>query len=761
MACLMTLLQANAQQISGRVVDEQSQPMSYVNVVLINRADSGFIQGVVTKDDGTFVISTENHNALLRLSSVGYTNLYLDVRPGNMGDIRMQHDEKMLGEVEVKGHMPSYRITPEGMLTNVENTVLSKLGTGEDVLAHVPGIIKSGDGIEVFGKGAPLIYINGRLMRDASELDQLKSENIKSIEVITNPGAKYDASVRAVVKIRTKSVNGEGFGFDVRSSYYQWENTDLIEQLNWNYRKRRLDVFGTIYYASINNHYEGNIATIVNVDTLWQQNFYQNGYNKVMRLRNTVGANYAIDDNNSIGFKYTLEVHPKEKNHSIMTSEITANNAPYDRLENTVNDIDSYHPNHLLNVYYNGKIGKVGIDFNADYLKNQSGSTAVYDERSEIQNRTVHARNEERNEMIASKLAIDIPLLGGGLTVGAEYTHTTRHDDYINPEQYVPTSFAKLSESHMAPFAEYSRQISSFQVTAGLRYEWVNFDYYENGVRLDEQSRSFGNVFPSVSVGTQIGKVQLQMGYTAKTRRPSYGQLSNNVTYGNRFLLQSGNPLLRHEYIHDLSLMGVWKFMQFSVGYNDRRNAIIIWADQVADNSAVTRVSQTNIPTLKSVLAQVAAAPQIGLWQPELSISMQKQWLTLSTPVGNYRMNAPLFMFSFNNVFDFGRGWLATLDADLTTKGNQENLYSSRCSGGVDVSITKSWLHDRLSIRLQGSDLFYTNKQGMLMRAGQMQSEQTSWSDSREIALTLRYKFNTTRSKYKGTGAGNAEKNRL
>lgn len=95
---------------------------------------------------------------------------------------------------------------------------------------------KKGEGFEVFGKGAPLIYINGREIRDVSELDQLKSEDIKNVEFITNPGANYDASVKCVVKIRTKPVQGEGFGFDVRSSYYQSENTDLVEQLNWNYR---------------------------------------------------------------------------------------------------------------------------------------------------------------------------------------------------------------------------------------------------------------------------------------------------------------------------------------------------------------------------------------------------------------------------------------------------------------------------------------------------------------------------------------------
>lgn len=97
------------------------------------------------------------------------------------------------------------------------------MGTAEDVLKHIPGLQKKNDAYEVFGKGSPIIYVNGRLLRDLSELDQLKSEDIKNVELITSPGARYDASVKAVVKITTRPIKGEGFGFDVRSGYNQWE----------------------------------------------------------------------------------------------------------------------------------------------------------------------------------------------------------------------------------------------------------------------------------------------------------------------------------------------------------------------------------------------------------------------------------------------------------------------------------------------------------------------------------------------------------
>jgi hypothetical protein len=671
-------------------------------------------------------------------------------------------DNYALKGVTVKGHVPQYQMTTEGIQTNVENTVLSKLGTGEDVLAHVPGIMKKDGAFEVFGKGAPLIYINGRLMRDASELDQLKSEEIKSIELITNPGSKYDASVKAVVKIRTKALKGEGFGFDVRSSYFQSENTDLVEQLNWNYRHNSLDVFGTFHYALDNGHYPSITNTLVETDTLWKQHFLQDFHPQKQTFRNVIGTNYAFNDDNSLGFRYTMILRPDYKTTSTVVSDITANNTIYDHLDNTLDTRSSFHPSHLLNVYFRGKIGKMGIDFNTDYLYNKTNGHTTYDERStDKQSRIVTSDNTERNELIASKLTLDHPLLGGELNVGAEYTHTKRNDDYINAEQYVPTSFAELREQHIAPFVEYSRQCPIGQFSAGLRYEWVDFDYYENSLHLDEQSRSFGNLFPSLSFGTQIGKVQMQLGYSAKTRRPTYQQLSNNVTYGNRFLLQSGNPFLSHEYIHTLSLMGVWKFLQFSIGYNDRRDAIIYWAEQQKENPAVSRITYTNIPTLKSLVINLSVAPKFGIWSPEFSVFMHKQWLTLHTDIATYRMNTPIFQFSLDNAFDFGHGWVASVNGWLTTKGNDENTRLTKTESSVGVSITKSLLGDCLSIQAKGSDIFHTEKTGTLLYAGVMQTEQISWRDSREFTLTIRYKFNTTRSKYKGTGAGNDEKNRL
>ena len=757
-----TGLRANAQSVSGKVFDENKKPIPYANVIILSAKDSTFIVGTTTADDGSFNFKEVTLGNILKASFVGYEPFTTVLSNQDNLTIVLKEDAKMMKEVVVKGSAPLHKMTTEGIQTNIENTILSKLGTCEDVLTHVPGLTKKKDGYEVFGKGTPIIYINGRQMRDVTELERLKSSDIKSVEVITNPGSKYNAAVRAVVKIRTKKAIGDGFGFDVRSAYYQSENVDLSEQLNWKYRHKHLELFGTHGYSLDNSLEHSTTTTIVHADTLWQQDFTQKVPDKNSIVKNTIGADYQLNDSNSVGIKYMINFPHDFPLSVFISSDVTANGTFYDHINTFATCKQSHRPSQFINFYYVGKIGKMDIDFNADYLYNkQNNHTTSREESRNKTSRTVTSDNQERNRLFASKLTLGYPVLGGNLSVGAEYTYTNRNDTYSNPENYVPSSSAQLKESNIAPFMEYKHQLSICQLTAGLRWEAVHFNYYENGQHIANQSRSFSNLFPSISAATQIGDLQMQLSYAARTCRPSYRQLSNNVTYGNRFLMQSGNPLLQHEYIHDISLGAMWKFIQFGISYNDRRHAIVFWSEQDSHNSAISRLTYTNLPSIKTISTQLAFSPTIGIWTPESTALMKKQWLTLHTSTKTYKLNKPIWQFSFNNTFDFGKGWLLSMESYLVTKGDGEiaSLVSNR--GSLDINLTKSFLKDRLALRIGGTDLFHTQKEGGISYTESMETQYIGTYDSRQFVLTVTYKFNTSRSKYKGTGAGQAEKNRL
>lgn len=205
----------------------------------------------------------------------------------------------------------------------------------------------------------------------------------------------------------------------------------------------------------------------------------------------------------------------------------------------------------------------------------------------------------------------------------------------------------------------------------------------------------------------------------------------------------------------------MWKFVQLGVSYRDRRHAIVFWNEQDKHNSSVSRITYTNLPSIKILSARLSFAPTIGIWTPEFSAAMKKQWLTLQTRMKTYKLNKPIFHFSFNNTFNFGKGWLLSMESYLVRKGDDEIGALACNTGSLDINLTKSFLKDRLAFRIGGTDLFHTQKGGGIGYTESMETIQVSTYDSRQLVLTVTYKFNTSRSKYKGTGAGQAEKKRL
>ena len=670
---------------------------------------------------------------------------------------------KELGEVVVKAHLPQYKKTHEGLLTNVAGTMLSKMGTAEDVLKHVPSIVKKKDGYEVVGKGTPIIYINGRKMQDISELDNIKSSDIKSVEVIQNPGAAYDASVNAVIKIKTIKKKGEGFGFDTRSVYWYNKRDNIIQQVNMNYRHNGLNLFATYKFSDATWMQKATYEQTVHVDTLWQQHNNDEVTGRIESNRLICGFSYDFNANHSIGARYTLTSPGYSRSKDFFDSQVTADGKFYDYIKTDGLTVDKDNPSHQLNAYYNGALGKTTIDLNTDLYFSTNRAYAYSAEQSqEHDSRNINSKNRVSNKMVAAKLVITSPLLGGNLSYGAEYINTHRNDDYeVNRTDLLANSYSKLEEQTASPFIQYARLTPIGNITVGLRYEYVRFKYYDAGIYQPEQSRSFRNLFPTISYGAKIGKVMAQLSYSVKTSRPSYSQLSNNVSYMNRFTRQTGNPYLDNETNHRVELSGVWKFIQFMVNYKDSRNAIIYWAEQMPGNEAITMISRKNVKSLKSMTAYISAAPKIGIWAPQINLGMQKPWFTLHTDVASYRLNRPIFMGNFNNAFSLPYGITLNVDYRYQSKGNTMNVYLAKEQHVLDVSISKSFLKDALTLEIKGNDLLYKCWDADLLYNQKMELLQVSKRGTRDLQLTLRYKFNTTRSKYKGTGAGNAELNRL
>lgn len=184
--------------------------MPYANVFLLNQQDSTFIKGTVSDENGAFSLDGYQNGDILKVSAMGYKTNYLVCHNESIGNITLLDDAKLLGEVVVKGHRNYVKSNNMGLNVSMIGNPLSKLGSALDAIKQMPLISGIGTNISVLGKGAPEIYINHRKVRDNSELQQLSSQNIERVEIITNPGAKYEADVKSVIIIHTKSRMQDG-----------------------------------------------------------------------------------------------------------------------------------------------------------------------------------------------------------------------------------------------------------------------------------------------------------------------------------------------------------------------------------------------------------------------------------------------------------------------------------------------------------------------------------------------------------------------
>ena len=758
--CLSAMTPMMAQNITGKVMNTKGEPLAFANVVLLNRTDSAFVKGAVSGEDGSFAIDSSCNGGIIKVTSVGYKTICKDCTGENVGIIKMEEDSKMLGEVVVKSSRPVTAIKGNALVTTVANSQLSHAGTANDVLRQVPMVTGRDGNFEVFGKGTPLIYINGRVVQDKNELAQLNSQDIKNVEVVTNPGAKYDASVKSVIRIRTKPSQGEGFGGTLRAQNGYRHYFVSMEQANLKYRKGGLEVFTNLnYYGGKFYSYEStNMET--QGSTNWLQKIESFNHMRNNEFFGKFGLSWMLNEHHSIG-AYYINGAGLQKPASDYTSTSFANGNLEDVVSSAVRKRTHSVPKHHANIYYNGEIGKLGIDFNMDYMWRKKRETS---NQSEIninhEKNLVTSTSIGHSRMFAEKLILSYPLWKGQLEVGNEYTASQMLNDFNINMATIGNSNTKSDEKNMAGFVTVSQLFGKIAVEAGLRYEHVNFKYTENGQFKEDQSKTYNNVFPSLSISTQIGKTQLALNYTSKMQRPSYDDLDGTINYINRLTLGSGNPYLSPVKIHTVELMGAWKQFFVKVAYENRKNATIGTTKPYGKDGEVKLLTMENTPKIQQLQAFLGAQFQIGIWQPSINMGIIKQWFSGEYLGGHKSYGNPLGIVQFQNAIHLpGDIWM-NIDMEWNSRGNKDNMklgYSS-C---LNAKLYKAFCKERFSISLEANDIFNKSNRYITFYNKDVTLWQNGTSDNRALLLTLQYNFNTSRDRYKGKGAGNAEINRF
>lgn len=810
-AVIMSLnTMAKTHDVGGRVTDENGQPMAFVNVVLLSLPDSTFVQGAVTDEQGHFKIVTSTNEGLFKVSSIGYETQYLKAADGLT--IRMKEETQALGEVVVKSQLPKTHAKGDAMRTTVAGTILEKAGTVSDALSKIPSLEAERDGaVKVLGRGDAEVYINGRRVHDEKELSRLRSDQIQHVDVIQNPGARYAASTKAVVRITLKKAQGDGFGFhDSAQGVYQYGHT-ITNNLDVNYRTGGLDITASLWagrYGHAKSTQENILTYYAGPDRIDGVSSKENYKNVWRGWSPQLQVNYMLDENHSFGAFYKYDSHPSGGYSSLFYTDSYENNIFKERSESDINQDDKF-TKHIFNAYYNGKAGQLSIDLNIDGLFDDTQSPGSTTEKTlpqplpvmegsdysrengkhaerhsaplprregqgggsvgDVSFRSIQSNTVSSNNFWATKLIFGYPVMKGNFSLGGEYSYNHRTDAYdfmATDAVPVKTTDTEINEKSAAVFAEYGRQFGKVFAQVGLRYEHLTNDYFNFGKKQDEVCRDYGDWFPTLVVSAPVGKVQLSLSYRRDIERPNYSNLTSSTVYINRYTYQSGNPYLRPTYTHSIVLNTAYKWMNLTLNYGRIKDALTMSTEPYPGytDPFVSLVRFINSQEDYDRLTVIASArPVIGCWHPTWSVVAMFQNYKSPTATGEViTLSQPWINGSWQNTIQLPRDLRLSADLEWATKGEYNNFHITKPRFVGSLGLQKDFSLRRLgtlTADLRCIDIFNGNQTDAILYGYR---ELTLHNPTRRtFTLDLTWKFNEARSKYRGSGAGEKQKARM
>lgn len=755
-------VQKSGTKLSGHIVDEKGAPMPFANVSLLSVADSSFITGGVSNENGDFVIPCQMKHIIAKISTIGYKTVIRNAAVGKMGTITLQPETYTIKGVEIKGEIPQYKMVTGGMAVDVQHSVLHDVGTADDLLSMIPMVQKRDGKFEVLAKGEPEIYINNKKVTGTNELKMLKTADIKNVEVITAPGAKYNAEVNAVIRIKTLKPQGDGFSLSLYNQSRlnnKWYNYD---DLTLKYRTNGLEAFANI---ALDN---GNYSTEQDVDQeihISKDLFNANAKIPVRSTWTTLyykaGLSYDFNTDHSIGFSISSQHIFSSIFKTDMEQHYTKNGTFYGDVFLETDIREKNKPVWELNSYYVGKVGKLGIDFNATVLRNCSENINYqYEHSEELGSRPITTTTDDKSTMAAGKLVLTYPVWKGELTGGSEVTSTQRHGNNLNAEGIIPASDTEREEKNIAGFAEYQMQLGQWHMNAGLRYEHVSTNYTSFGVKQEEPSRTYNDLFPTLSAAWQKGKWGAQLSYTKRITRPQYSQLTSMVVYDSRMLYEGGNPMLRPSIRQGIDFILTYAWLNFATGFT-RENDFFTHTGKIYDEeNEIIILTPENFDHQDRVYATLTASPKIGIWQPITTLHYYQQMFDSEKYGAPKKLNKPEFSARLQNWFILGTTAKALLDINYTGSNHWGMMYrGTSCS--VNARVQKTFLKGNLIATLYADDIFRSARNNMITYYGIGTTGNKIYTYTQAVGVTISYNFNATTSKYKGTGAGNDEKSRL
>lgn len=783
--------------ITGTVRDSERKPLTGTTVSLLQ--DSVAIKNTVTDSSGQFGFDSLPYGTYaLSLTAVGYTPLRkdslvlspqqerIDVQPA------MKQDVSLLKNISVTAKKSFIEQKIDRTVVNVD-ALLSNAGVSAlDVLENAPGVIVgSGGDVSLKGKSGVIIFIDDKPTflsgADlANYLRSLPSSTIDKIEIMPNPPARYDAAGNAgVINIRTKKSRITGFNGSLNLAFGQGKYSRTNNSLTSNYRKEKLNFFGTASYAINNGLNDLDIYRYYfKGDGSLRSTFFQNSFIRqtVYTTNVKLGLDYFVSAKTTIGILLNRVYRPfdsKTKNQSIVSnatgttdSLITADNREQDLWRKgsfNVNYLHKYADGNELSfdldyIRYTSKQDQVflnNIYGPSGNLKGEDGLTGYLPSAINI-----YSAKGDYSHTLTPTTKIE----GGGKT---SYVRTDNAANYFSvignatEADYDKTNHFRYKETIHAAYLNLNKEWGQLSLQTGLRLENTISDGHQLGNAIKPDSsfrRHYTNLFPTVYLVYKfdtLSRHQLSFSYGRRIDRPFYQDLNPFISPLDKFSLYVGNPYLKPTFTNTFELSHIFKNkITTTLSYNTTDDIVEETID-LANSIYISRPANIGKSSVLGLSVTSALKP-VKWWSNTLFAEVQNR--SYRGLLYDYNLDTTAIYFGTNttNQFALGNGWTAELSGNFRTAILYGQIIAGRI-GTVHAAVAKKVFNNRGAFKLNLRDLFRSGlRTGIITSIKNAYATYQNRGDTRNFFLTFTYNFgkNTGAPRNRISGA-EAEQNRV
>lgn len=768
-----------AQQVTGNVKDEQGKALSNSTVSLLNAKDSSVVKLAASNSNGSYVFNgIKAGQYIVSMSYIGYTTVYSSAfEYSGTGDLTVPalQVSKMTGELKnvvVTSKKPMVEVKADKMVMNVEGTINAVGNDALELLRKSPGVmLDKDDNISMAGKNGVQVYIDGRPTplsgKDLADyLKSLQSSQIESIELITNPSAKYDAAGNAgIINIKLKKNKAFGTNGSVNGGYGIGVYPKYNGGLSLNHRNKNINIFGNYTY---NNNLNESFMNLYReqLDTLFDQKGLIKFKNKSHGYK--AGLDYFLSKKSTVGLIVNGNITDFNIKNKGRTEISYMPTGVIDRILVADNSSTSSRKNTNFNLNYRfadtaGHELNVDADYGFFRIKSDQLQPNYYfvpDGSSEISRAIYNMIAPSDIDIYAVKTDYEQNFKKGKLGLGAKTSFVKSGNDFQRYNVYTNTKELdtlrsngfQYKENVNAVYANYNRQYKGFMVQLGLRVENTNIEGHSTGQKWNGSdyeaydsifNRHYTDFFPSAAITFNKNPMnQWGLTYSRRIDRPAYQDLNPFEFKLDEYTYQKGNTNLRPQYTNSIGLTNTFKYkLTTTLNYSHVKDVFT----QLIDTAETSKsfISKQNLATQDIVSLNISYPMQIKWWSAFANANSYYSHYKADFGGGNRKVDLDVVAATFfmQNTFNLGKGWTGELSGWYSTPSIWQGTFKSKEMWSVDGGFQKNLLKGKMNIKASVSDIFKTIKwKGTSDFAGQ-RTIASGGFDSRQFKLNLTYRF--------------------